>query len=97
MPVRGAIVALSCLILALAAAPAVADEADGAKPAAGPMSRPERVVTPFDKTNPLHIQRYYDQLNSRPPVDRDGNPFPMGDGCLPPAPWLPLLLDPKVS
>ena len=54
-------------------------------------------MTPFDKTNPLHIQRYYDRLNAQPPVDRDGNPFPMGDGCLPPAPWLPLLLDPKVS
>lgn len=94
MPVRGAIVAPLCLILAVVATPAAAD---GAEPATGAMSRPERVVTPFDKTNPLHIQRYYDRLNAQPPVDRDGNPFPMGDGCLPPAPWLPLLLDPKIS
>ncbi len=96
MPVRGAIIALFCLTLALAITPSVvADEVDGAESATS--LRSERVVIPFDKTNPLHIQRYYDQLNSRPPVDRDGNPFPMGDGCLPPAPWLPLLIGPKIS
>ncbi len=93
MTVRRTIVALFCLALA-GAVPAAADEAE---PDAGAMSRPERLVVPFDKTNPLHIQRYYDRLYASPPVDRDGNPFPMGDGCLPPAPWLPLLLNPEIS
>ena len=93
MPVRRAVLALFCLTLA-AAGPALADEAE---PAMGSMSKPERLVEPFDKTNPIHIQRYYDRLNAQPPVDRNGKPFPMGDGCLPPAPWLPLLLNPRIS
>ena len=91
MSVRRAVLALFCLTLA------AAGSAPAAEPAVGSMSRPERLVEPFDKTNPIHIQRYYDRLNAQPPVDRDGKPFPMGDGCLPPAPWLPLLLNPRIS
>lgn len=73
-----------------------------AEPPTGALSVPrgamsERIVRPFDKTDPVQIKRYYDQLNKEFPVDRDGNAFPMGDGCLPPAPWLPLLMKPKIS
>ena len=78
----------------LAAFPAFGEESE---PAIGAQSVPERIVRPFDKTDPIQIQRYFDQLKKQMPIDRDGNPFPMGDGCLPPAPWLPLLMKPKIS
>jgi hypothetical protein len=54
-------------------------------------------VWSFDKTDPVQIQRYFDQLKEQMPINRDGNPFLMGDGCLPPAPWLPMLMKPKIS
>tara|TARA_B100000029_G_C17343573_1_gene876211 strand:- start:110 stop:391 length:282 start_codon:yes stop_codon:yes gene_type:complete len=93
MSVRRMIAVTFCLCI-VGAGSAFGGETE---PAIGSMSTPERAVKPFDKTNPMHIQRYYDQLNKRLPVDRDGKPFPMGDGCLPPAPWLPLLMKPKIS
>lgn len=78
----------------LAALPAFGEELE---PATGAQSTPRTIVRPFDKTDPIQIQRYFDQLKKQMPIDREGNPFPMGDGCLPPAPWLPLLMKPKIS
>ena len=78
----------------VAASPAFGDEAE---PASGSQSVDERIVRSFDKTDPVQIQRYFDQLKKQMPIDRDGNPFSMGDGCLPPAPWLPMLMKPKIS
>lgn len=91
--IRRAIAIIFCVSV-VGAAPAFGDEAE---PAIGSQSVPERIVRPFDKTDPLQIQKYYDRRNSIKPYYRDGKPFPMGDGCLPPAPWLPLLMKPKIS
>ena len=91
--IRCTIAAIFCVCI-IGTAPAFGEEAE---PPTGAQSVPDRIARPFDKTDPVQIQRYWDRRNSMRTYYRDGKPFPMGDGCLPPAPWLPLLMKPKIS